>query len=321
MARLKIRFKIISFIWIILKAQLLSAAQTDDERALRRLYEVTDGPRWRNSTNWLSDTSVCTWFGITCDQSNNVHAIALPQNNLVGRMAKLIYQMSHLTQIDLKDNSLRDGDFTGFTDVEESNLHLLDLSGNSLTSLKGIGDAPKSLRQLHLTANKLGGTIPLELFQLTHLTELFLSFNRFTGVLPSEIGNMKALEKLYLYGSDLSGNIPSEVGHLKRMRVFTLSENNFTGSLSNAVSGMVNLEVFAIHNSQSKKGLLSGTLPWFHKSPFLADIKLDGNLFTGSIPSQFLQVSNLTSSMVTIGLSQNQLTGSLPTSVRKLHGC
>jgi Leucine-rich repeat (LRR) protein len=317
MRQLKMRFKLIPLIWIVLKAQVLLAAQIDDLKALQRLYQVTDGPRWRNSTNWMSDTSVCTWFGIKCDASSNVQAISLSQNNLVGRVAKLIYRMRHLTQIDMKDNTLRDGDFTGFADVTESNLHLLDLSGNSLTSLKGIGDAPKSLKQLHLTANKLGGPIPLELFGLTQLSELFLSFNHFTGTLPSEIGEMEALEKLYLYGSDLSGNIPTEVGRLQRMRVLTLSENNFTGSLSNDVSRMINLEVFAIHNSQLKKGSLTGPLPWFHKSPFLADLRLDGNSFTGSIPSQLLQVSNLTSSMVTIGLSQNLLIGSLPTSLLK----
>jgi Leucine-rich repeat (LRR) protein len=299
-----------------------NAGYIDDATALKRFFEVSDGPRWINSTNWMSDANVCTWFGITCDASSKrVTEITLPGNNLVGRIAKLVYQMESLTSIALKDNVIHDADFPGFAEAAgkggESQLQNFDLAGNSLTSLAGIGGAPTTLQHLHLTENNLQGTLPLELFSLTNIQNVFLSFNHLTGTLPTEIGKLEFLESLYLYSNDLTGTIPSEVGLLTTVKILTLAENKFTGSLPSQVSDMINLETFSAHNHILKKGKLTGSLPSFEKSPFLSEIKLDGNAIEGDIPSQLMDSSNVTSSLVTIGLSDNLLTGSLPTSLLK----
>lgn len=299
-----------------------NAAYIDDATALKRFFEVSDGPRWINSTNWMSDASVCTWFGIVCDPSSQrVTEIMLPGNNLVGRIAKLLYQMESLTSITLKDNAIRDADFPGFAEAAgkggESKLQNLDLAGNSLSTLAGIGGAPTTLTHLHLTENNLKGPLPLELFNLTNIQNVFLSFNQLTGTLPTEIGKLEFLESLYLYGNDLTGTIPTEIGLLTTVKILTLAENRITGSLPSQVADMINLQTFSVHNHIMKKGKLTGQLPSFEKSPFLSEIKLDGNAIEGEIPSKLLENSNDTSSLVTIGLSENLLTGSLPTSLLK----
>ena len=60
---------------LVLLAALASTVQTgvqaatvradDSDRAvLVALYTATDGPRWANSDNWLSDAPIGEWFGV-----------------------------------------------------------------------------------------------------------------------------------------------------------------------------------------------------------------------------------------------------------------
>ena len=42
------------------------AAGCSDRSALVDLYSSTNGTGWLNSTNWLSNASPCTWFGVNC---------------------------------------------------------------------------------------------------------------------------------------------------------------------------------------------------------------------------------------------------------------
>ena len=53
--------------------------------ALVALYDVTNGDDWDDSTNWLSDAPVCDWYGIDCNNDNDVIAIELNINNLHGK--------------------------------------------------------------------------------------------------------------------------------------------------------------------------------------------------------------------------------------------
>ena len=34
--------------------------------ALQALYRMAGGPGWKNSNLWLSDDSVCLWYGVVC---------------------------------------------------------------------------------------------------------------------------------------------------------------------------------------------------------------------------------------------------------------
>ena len=50
-------------------------ASTDDYEqclALVDLYSTTNGDGWKSNTGWLSGSSYCGWFGVTCDSSGNM---------------------------------------------------------------------------------------------------------------------------------------------------------------------------------------------------------------------------------------------------------
>jgi Leucine-rich repeat (LRR) protein len=300
------------------------AAFIDDKTALTRLYEVSDGPRWTNHTNWGVTDNVCSWFGIACF-SEKVISINLPNNNLVGRVSKFIYQMETLEQVRLKDNKLQSGSFEIFPGGDTSGedvtisplLKVLDFAGNALTDVTGVGNAPDTLEELHFTSNSIQGDFPVEITLLTKLKLLYLSFNKIAGTLPTEIGRMTGLQQFYSYGNLLTGQVPTEIGNLDKIEVFTLSENKLSGTIPTQVNAMFNLRIFSIHNNDPKTGKLSGKVPTFEKAPYLNEVYFDGNALTGSIPTELLLNSNITNNLVTIGLSNNLLVGSIPTSLLK----
>ena len=43
-----------------------------ERAALEKLYEVTDGPNWVNSENWLTDAPLGEWFGVETDAHGRV---------------------------------------------------------------------------------------------------------------------------------------------------------------------------------------------------------------------------------------------------------
>lgn len=177
-----------------------------DSLALVDLYNSTDGPHWKNNTNWLTSNPVSTWYGILRSQLK-IEQITLANNNLTGKIPANI------------------GDLTGLS-------FGLDLSNNHLTgSIPGtIGDLPKLFR-LDLSHNKLTGEIPPEIGNIYTLGYLDLSNNRLSGSISSEIGKIYGYYGIKLNNNKLSGNIPTELGYHSALITLDLSNNQLSGSI------------------------------------------------------------------------------------------
>ena len=97
-----------------------------------------------------------------------------------------------------------------------------------------------------------------------------------------------------------------------------LAENQLTGPLPIELKNMGNLQTFSVHNNDPDTGAHTGMIPVFDTHPFLNEIYLDGNAFTGAIPHNFLKAFNATDDeTVTIGLANNALTGTIPRELLK----
>lgn len=75
----------------------------------------------------------------------------------------------------------------------------------------GVSMSRGRVSQLNLLGNKLVGTLPVELGNLTELQYLNLGSNSISGTIPQECGNLTKLVMLGLYSNQLSGDIPTSL--------------------------------------------------------------------------------------------------------------
>lgn len=88
-----------------------------------------------------------------------------------------------------------------------------------------------NLHKLRLPRNKLTGSIPTHLANLTNLTVLELSGNKLSGSIPTWFGTFKLLQRLELQNNQLTGQIPTELGQATSLESLLLHDNNLCGSV------------------------------------------------------------------------------------------
>ena len=246
---------------------------------LAALYNSTDGANWTNNENWLSDSPLDEWYGVTTNAVGRVSGLEIAGNGLSGPIPSEIGKLTNLGSLHLSGNDLSGPippELGQLTNLERLHLNGNDLSGPIPQELGQLTD----LIQLILIGNRLSGPIPPELGQLTELTNLNLSYNDLSGAIPPALGQLTELNYLELANTGLSGAIPPEIGQLTDLSSCVLSANHLSGTIPPELGQLTNLE-------------------WLH---------LNGNGLSGSIPPELGQMSNLNS----LNLSDNTLTGSLP---------
>ena len=75
-----------------------------EEEVLITLYNETEGKKWTNSLNWLSDRPLGEWFGVSTDLYGWVTEINLESNGLSGPIPPELGSLTHLRKLILSDN-------------------------------------------------------------------------------------------------------------------------------------------------------------------------------------------------------------------------
>ncbi|KAJ7945343.1 putative Receptor protein kinase [Quillaja saponaria] len=329
---------IIFFIFFLSTVFSVSASESE----LRSLLEFKKGIQsdplgkvsWEQSS--LTDPEACprSWTGVFCDDvTGNITAIVLDRLGLGGELKfQTLVGMKMLRNLSLSGN-----DFTG----------RLPPALGSLTTLQ----------HLDLSQNKFYGPIPSRINELWALNYLNLSMNGFKGGLPGGITNLQQLKVLDLHSNELWGGIGDVSSALRNVEYVDLSYNKFYGgledfsSLANSVhyvnlshnrlnGGFFkgdsialfrNLEVLDLGYNQ-----ISGELPSLGPLPNLRILRLGNNQLYGPIPEQLFESSMLveeldlsgngftgsilvinSTTLTVLNVSANELSGSLPTSLRR----
>ncbi|KAK3439541.1 hypothetical protein EUGRSUZ_C04407 [Eucalyptus grandis] len=284
----------------------------------------------------------------------NLWVLDISNNFFIGKIPRLIANLSSLTALDLSKNQL-----DGAVPQELCNLgglKYLDLSDNNLYGPLPSFFVAQEVSHIHLNRNKLNGTIVHALSNSSYLVTLDLSENEFSGSIPHWLGNLSQLSILLLRGNSFDGTFPKQLCSLKTLSIIDISQNNLFGPLPSCL-GPINISRdYANKVTSAPYNVITngGWSPWNYVRPFrtesyqirrgwqeeaplashtvgfTAKKRLDSykgyallemvgldfscNQFSGEIPPGIAILQD----MLVLNLSNNKLTGHIPTSLLSL---
>ncbi|KAB2597993.1 LRR receptor-like serine/threonine-protein kinase [Pyrus ussuriensis x Pyrus communis] len=272
------------------------------------------------------------------------------ENNLSGMVLSSFYNISSMRIFSVVDNQLHGelppnigtmlpnlieiswgmNNFTGNIPVSLSNasrLQGIDFAGNKITGTvpgENLGTL-QSLIWLNLEQNHLGigksGDLNFISFlaNCTSLDELGFQGNNFGGRIPISISNLSTQVDYLTFGQNMiHGSIPNGIGNLINLAILAVEINHLQGSVPNEIGKLQNLvELYLDGNGlyMQKSGVEGSIPPTLGNCQSLLVLKLGDNNLTSAIPTELTRLSSLS---ISLNLSSNYLTGSLPVEVGDL---
>lgn len=266
-------------------------------------------------------------------------AVLLPNNGLQGTIPPELALLSELRVVDLHGNMLTGAiplelSF-GFSKIEKlnlgfntlegtmrteigllSNLSSLHLWGNLLTGKipSQIGQLKDALKSLALSSNRMEQEIPSQFGLLSNLQQLWLYRNGFHGTLPVELASCTALTTIDIGFNQLSGTIPTQIGQLSQLETLNLPDNRLVGGLASEI-GLIGSSLRRLDLSGN---MLQQNLPpelWLNLTS-IRRINLANNAFSGPLNG----IGWVGLPLRILDLSQNQVTGGIPSGFSRLTG-
>uniref|UniRef100_A0A2N9G820 Uncharacterized protein n=1 Tax=Fagus sylvatica TaxID=28930 RepID=A0A2N9G820_FAGSY len=298
------------------------------------------------SSNDFEGIQVPEFFG----NLKNLRHLNVSFANFSGEIPPHLGNLSSLIHLDLHGNndmhaknlgwlsslsSLNSNSFQGsipYDFVNLRNLEHLALSVNHITA--SIGNL-SSLQELHLSGNKMNGTIPESFGQLSKLVSLYLDENSWEGVITeAQLMNLTSLEYFTLTtnkNQSLVFNVtynwvpPFRLKYLEldkcligpKFPIWLQVQSELIDLvITNAgISDVIPEEWVSKASELTSLDLsFNGPIPLSFTN--VAELYLQGNFFSGPIPSN---ISDLMPELNTLDLSENHLNGTIPLSIMKLN--
>ncbi|RWR96560.1 MDIS1-interacting receptor like kinase 2-like protein [Cinnamomum micranthum f. kanehirae] len=243
-------------------------------------------------------------------QGGSLRLFTAARNRLTGHIPASLRNCTALERFRLEDNQLS-GNISKSLGVYP-NLIYIDLSFNRFYGelSPNWGDCI-NLTSIKITNNNIGGRIPHQIGHLSRLELLHFSSNHLEGEIPKELGGLPLLHDLRLDDNKLSGLLPQELGELSNLRLLHLSMNDISGPIPQEIGNCIKLRELRLN-----KNGLNGSIPFQvgNLENLGSILDLSQNLLTGRIPSQLQKLRKLEF----LNLSHNMLSGSIPSSFKEM---
>ncbi|KAG8661799.1 receptor-like protein EIX2 [Manihot esculenta] len=270
----------------------------------------------------------------------SLEVLDLGLNNFHSTIPSWLYNITKLQNLVLQDNAFR-----GSLSTDISNLNSLASLDADFNSLEG--NIPNTLNrlcnliELHLGYNKFGGEISGTFGNSSgciknSLENLILLNNSFSGSIPDNLGQFKRLKGLFLSKNSFWGSIPVSIGQLYNLETLGLSQNSLHGKVSELhllnLRSLMGLSMdgnslvfdidpewippFQLHSIGLSSCEVGPSFPqWLKTQKSIRFLEMSNASISDNIPDWF---ENISSNIVRLDLSYNQLFGTLPT-FRKLN--
>ena len=268
-------------------------------------------PGWKcadgNPFPEVCNSSLSSWYGISCSSLGDVTAIDLEYLFLPGTLPSSIGSFTSLQHLSLKYNYLSGSIPSEIGLLIE--LTYFEISGNFIqgTIPSSIGMLSK-LQVFGAYYNMLTGSISPTVHMMNKLEYFWILLNEMTGTIPSTIGNLVNLIDIQLEVNHFNGSIPSSFGLLSKLIGVELFSNSFSGTIPSSLGLLTNATQINLYDN-----FISGTIPTtlclLHHSLLFLDIF--NTTLTGTIPTCFGLLTNLQ----LLSLQRNSLEGTIPASL------
>jgi len=183
------------------------------------------------------------------NSSLGLRVIDLSYNNFIGQIPTSFGNLSNLTFLNLTYNHLvarddQDWEFLINTLRNCKSLEVLALTSNKLQGSipQSIGNLSTSHQELLLGDNSLSGQVPHSIGKLSGLIKLDIGENYLSGTIEGWIENLKNLQVLCLQSNHFTGQIPSSIGNLTQLAYLYLNGNEFEGSIPDSLGTLQYLQ-------------------------------------------------------------------------------
>ncbi|XP_050379433.1 LRR receptor-like serine/threonine-protein kinase EFR [Argentina anserina] len=305
---------------------------------------------WNKSINFCS--WICVTCN---DSNKRVIILNLDAQQLVGSIPPSMGNLTNLTGINLRNNSFHGelpqemgclNNLTGripYWIGNWSSMYGLSLGSNSLQgSIPDELGCLKGLGLLILDDNNLSGMVPSSIYNISSIYTFSVAVNQlhgellqilqlldfgdngFTGKLPERFGNLRGLIRLNFginrLGSGKAGdlNFLNSLANCTSLESLGVSLNRFGGELPASMANLSTQLKFLILGSN----LIHGGIPMgLGNLVNLTALGLEVNFLTGYVPEEIGKLRNLgevvaiKSLAISLTMSNNSLTGSLPSEV------
>ncbi|EAY81359.1 hypothetical protein OsI_36531 [Oryza sativa Indica Group] len=242
----------------------------------------------------------------------------LYSNKLSGEIPTALSNLSGLMHLDLDTNMLSGAIPSSLGKL--SSLIWLNLANNNLSGTipSSIWNISSSLWGLNIQQNNLVGVVPTDAFTaLPELRTISMDNNRFHGRLPTSLVNVSHVSMLQLGFNFFSGTVPSELGMLKNLEQFLLfatlleAKEPRDWEFITALTNCSRLKILELGASRFG-GVLPDSLS--NLSTSLQTLSLQYNTISGHIPKDIGNLIGLQS----LTLDDNSFIGTLPSSLGRL---